>query len=103
MGPTRRASAARPPPDAPPRPPAQALFNLGYVTLVAFRRAREAEALFARSLAIREAALGPDHPFTAATRAELHACQRAAARAPPPPPPPEGGGEEPGTPDGGER
>ncbi len=86
----------------------QALFNLGYVTLVAFRRAGEAEALFARSLAIREAALGPDHPFTVATRTELHACRRAAARAQPPAPEEEegvaGGGEEAtaGGPDGGE-
>ena len=76
-----RASAAGPV-ESRLRPPSpQALFNLAYVSLVAFRDAGAAAAHFSRSLAIREAALGPDHPFTAATRAELHACHRALAAA----------------------
>ena len=39
-------------------------------SLVAFGRAAEAAGLFARSLAVREAILGPEHPFTVATRCE---------------------------------
>eukprot|EP00292_Cryptomonas_paramecium_P033645 CAMPEP_0113703008 /NCGR_PEP_ID=MMETSP0038_2-20120614/25568_1 /TAXON_ID=2898 /ORGANISM="Cryptomonas paramecium" /LENGTH=466 /DNA_ID=CAMNT_0000627317 /DNA_START=35 /DNA_END=1432 /DNA_ORIENTATION=+ /assembly_acc=CAM_ASM_000170 len=52
------------------------LFNLAYISLVAFGRAEEAAGLFARSLAVREAILGPQHPFTEATRSELLACLR---------------------------
>lgn len=52
------------------------LFNLAYISLVAFGRAAEAAGLFARSLAVREAILGPEHPFTVATRSELVACLR---------------------------
>ena len=41
-------------------------------SLVAFGRAAEAAGLFARSLAVREAILGPEHPFTIATRCTLY-------------------------------
>ena len=50
-------------------------FNMGYITHLVFRKPKDAAELFRKSLEIREQVLGLEHPFTAATRAELLRCE----------------------------
>jgi tetratricopeptide (TPR) repeat protein len=58
---------------------ATALHDLAAIYQVQGQYAK-AEPLYLRALAIREAALGPDHPFVAATLANLATLERAQGR-----------------------